>query len=350
MLSVTLPESERAVLSLAQPFRRADAAALPQRVRILKWGENLGRTTGARILVDERVAQTLSANQELVAIERVPMDYEHQSVKDHPNYQPDPRLSPGAGKIEVVSGEGVYLSAIDYSSNGQLHADSYQDVSAVVHLDKDGRPLWISSVALTQTGDVSGMEFSEAVAALSARTKPAVLNSNLTPTAKKTMETPSDTPPSADINFRALLLTFLGLPAEASDEDIITASETKTAAMSATTPETTPATVPESATVAALAAITSRLDNQDRQQLVDRATREGKVIPLSAALVKETPIAVLSAIIDALPAGEVPTTVSGSREKPASKVAALSADQSAAAKALNLTEEEYRKGSPSATA
>jgi len=167
-------------LSLALPFRRGAAATgLPQRIKILGWGENIGRTTGARILVDDKVARTLSANQELVAIERVPMDYEHQSHKDHPNYLPDPRLSPGAGSIEVVPGEGVYLSAISYTANGEQHADSYQDVSAVVHLDGEGRPLWVSSVALTQTGDVSGMEFSEAVAALSALESPPTAYPNI---------------------------------------------------------------------------------------------------------------------------------------------------------------------------
>jgi phage I-like protein len=329
---LTLPAESKTVLALSAPFRSGGAAAdLPQRVRILKWGENIGRTTGARILVDEKAA-ALSANQELVAIEQVPMDYEHQSHKGHPNYQPDPRHSPGFGKIEVIDGDGIYLSAIEYTPNGLAHAASYRDVSAVVHLDGDGRPLWVSSVALTQTGDVSGMEFAEAVAALSAR-----INHN---------SNPSDTNshPTMNETFRALLIKLLKLPETATDEEITTAVESASTETEVET-ETKPM---ETDTVAALSA---RLDlierNQlttDRKALVDRASREGKVIPLSAALIEQTPVAVLSAMVDSLPAGEVPLATGQQGEKPGDKVVALSADEKKAAKILGLSDAEYLAG------
>ena len=323
--SETLFAAKRVALSLALPFRRGAAAAgLPQRVKILGWGENIGRTTGARILVDDKVAQTLSSNQELVAIERVPMDYEHQSHKDHPNYLPDPRLSPGAGTIEVVPGEGVFLSAIEYTSNGATHAESYQDVSAVVHLDGEGRPLWISSVALTQTGDVSGMEFSEAVAVLSARTDL------------------SKPPPNMETTdpFRPLLLKFLKLSDDATDEEIIAAAEKA----NSTTPETeTMETPAETAALSArLDALEATLANTERAALIDRATREGKVIPLSAEHANATPVAVLAAMIEQLPV-TVPLQATGTREAVATTTA-LSADEKGAAARLGLTEAEYLKG------
>lgn len=319
----------KTVLALSAPFRAGGAAAeLPQRVRLLAWGENIGRTTGARIVVDDQ-ALALAANQELVAVESVPLDYEHQSHKGHPNYLPDPRHSPGAGRIEVVAGDGVYLSAISYTPNGLQFAAGYQDVSAVVHLDKHNRPLWISSVALTQQGDVSGMEFAEAVAALSARSL---------------SHTPNMENNAAQ--FRSLLVKLLKLPDDATDEQIVAAVETAPAAQDpAMKAETTEAL---SARLTALettnTALSARLDGQDRQALVERATREGKVIPLSAELIEQTPVAVLGAMIDKLPAGEVNLETSGNKEKPADKVVALSADQQAAAKALGLTDEEYRKG------
>ena len=332
--AATLPEADKAVLSVALPFRRGgDAAGLPQRVKILSWGENIGRTTGARILVDAAVAASLSANQELVACDLVPMDYEHQSVKGHPNYQPDPRFSPGAGRIEVVPGEGVFLSAIDYTGNGEELADSYQDVSAVVHLDKQCRPLWISSVALTQRGDVAGMEFSEAVAALSAR-QPSLP----THPAKPTM-TPTD-----ETTFRSLLLKFLKLADDATDEEIIAAaSGDQPAKPDDMKPDSTAAL---SAVESRLAALETRHTDRDRQDLVDRATRDGKVVPLSAALIAQTPVAVLSAMIDGLPAGEVPLKTSEKKEVPADKVVALSADEAAAAKALGLSDADFLKGKP----
>ena len=313
---------------MALPFRRGGAAAgLPQRIKILGWGENLGRTTGAKIVVDDHVAQTLSSNQERVAIERVPMDSEHQSVKGHPNYLADPRHSPGSGTIEVVAGEGVYLSNITYTANGETHAGDYLDVSGVVHLDKAGRPLWISSVALTQTGDVAGMEFSEAVAALSAR------RGSLSKTEPHTMT-------DSNATFRPILLKLLKLPDNATDEDIVTAgaefSETETE---------TPMTAEETATLSArLDALEATHTSQCRQALVDQATREGKVIPLSAELIAETPVAVLAAMVAGLPAGEVPMASTGRAELPGARTAALSADEKGAAQRLGLTEEEYLKG------
>ena len=315
----TALSANKAVLSVALPFRRGAAAAgLPQRVKILGWGENIGRTTGARILVDESTVATLTANQELVACDSVPLDYEHQSEPSHPNFIPDPRLSPGAGKIEVVSGEGVFLSAITYTANGEQYADSYQDVSAVVRLDKAARPLWISSVALTQRGDLAGMELAESIAALSA---------SLTPL-PTTMTAPNDA-------IRQIALKLLNLPATASDEDIIAAGDT---------PEE-PMTAADTAALSArLSSVEAILATQSRQALVDAACRAGKVITLSAEHIAETPLAVLGAILEALPAGEVPMQTTTAKEVPSEKTAVLSADEKGAAKRLGLTEEEYAKG------
>lgn len=308
---------------MAQPFRRGAAAAgLPQRVKILGWGENLGRTTGARILVDEHVAKTLSANQELMAIERVPLDYEHQSVQGHPNYLRDPRHSPGSGVIEVVVGEGVFLSAMDYTPNGETHAADYLDVSGVVHLDKNQRPLWISSVALTQRGDVAGMEFAEAVAVLAA-----------------SYPSPKTNKMNDNDSFRPLLLKLLKLPDNATDEDIIAAGENETIQPNE------PMTSEETATLSArLDKIEAANVTLQRNALIDQATREGKVIPLSAEVINDMSVVVLSAYVASLTPGEVPMTVLGSKEKVADSTAVLSADEKSAAKRLGLTEEEYAKG------
>lgn len=266
------------MLALSAPFRSGgDAAGLPQRLRILKWGENIARPSGKVIVVDDTVAETLSANQELVGIDRVPMDYEHQSFKGHKNYQPDPRQHPGFGHIEVVPGEGVFLSAIEYTPSGVEHAASYQDVSAVVHLDDKNRPLWISAVALTQYGSVADVEFADAVAALSL-TEP-------DQTTKPTMDP-----------YKPLLLKLLGLADDASDEAIHAAAEKKADA---------PAAASTEALSARLELIEKGEEKRARLHLVERATSEGKVIPLSAELMGETPLKVLEAIIDKLPAGTV---------------------------------------------
>jgi hypothetical protein len=86
----------------------------------------------------------------------------------------DPRHSSGTGTIEVIAGESVFLGTIAYTADGEAHAPDCLDVSAVICLDSSARPLCISSVALTQTGDLSGIEFSEALADLDQGSKPSL--------------------------------------------------------------------------------------------------------------------------------------------------------------------------------
>lgn len=318
--------------ALSAPFRcGGEAVSLPQRVKILAWGRNEVRPGGQVILVDDQVATSLSANQELVGIDKVPMDYEHQSFPTHRNYMPDPRHSPGSGRIEVVPGDGVYLCGISYTPSGVEHAASYQDVSAVVHHDAEGRPLWISSVALCQAGAVAGMEFSEAAAAALALA--AAPSPSPTPT-PDTMDQTDDAP-----NYRELLIAKLGLTpgesGEVTDEQIH-------AAMSTAKPEAA-GTEALSARLTALESLEAR---REREALVARAAAEGKVIPLTAELIAQTPVAVLSAMVDGLTAGEVPLAGAKTTEKPGSEAVALSADEATAAKALGLTPEEFRKANP----
>ena len=80
------------------------------------------------------------------------------------------------------------------------------------------------------------------------------------------------------------------------------------------------------------------------------AGAEGKVIPLSAEQIEACDVAILSAMVDQLPAGEVPKKLPGTQttETAAASVVALSADEKSAARALGLTEEEYRKAKPQA--
>lgn len=316
------------ILSARLPFRTSGAQVeLPTEVRILKWGENIGRTTGARILVDDAVTQTLSANQQLVAFDRVPMDYEHQSVPGHKNHQPDPRYSPGSGIITVKPGDGIYLSAIEYTPNGQELASSYRDVSAVVHTDADGRPVLISSVALTQAGDVEGVEFAQGMAALSA-----IVNlPNQQPNTTTTMDQP---------DYKAIAYGLLNLPADASVEDFVAAAE---AAAKAPEAKPEPPAAPQDGD--AVVALSARLDELQRELLVRDAARDGKVIPLSADVLKATPLATLREIIAGLPANVVPLSVGvlPPAEKP-TKVTALSAEETRAARALGLTDEQYIAG------
>lgn len=319
----------------------AAAGELPKRIKILDWGENKGRTTGARLLVGAATLAILTANQERAAHEIVELDYEHQSVKSHPNYKEAPRHSAGHGAIECIEGEGIYLSVSDYTPNGEEHAPSYKDVSGVVHTDPGGNVILVRSVALTQNGDVAGMEFSEHVAALAAQ-DPSTHQPTTQPT-NKTMEDKNKD------KYRALLITILGLtPAEGStevsDEQITAAAETagEQIALAATLAEK-PKPDPANKDDDPIVALNARLDKQDKDRLVDKATALGKVIPLSAEDIEKTPITVLSAMIEKLPAGAVPTKTEVNNTEIPSGDVALSADEQSICKQLGVTEEDYKK-------
>lgn len=323
------------VLSGTRPFRRGTGAELPQRIKILEWGENVGRTTNARINVGPITLAALAANQAAAACDIVPLDYEHQSVPGHPNYVPDPREVAAHGPVEVIEGDGVYFSAADYTPSGAKFAPNYRDVSAVGFLDADSNLLLIHSVALTQRGDVAGMEF----VAASAADMISRLQSNHN-------QSDMDTTTAADAaapDYRALLIAKLGLTpsgdsGEVSDEQILAAMDQAPAdpvAMSAT-----PA-VAAAAAVDPMVAMSARQDDLERRLLISSATAAGKIIPLPDATLATLPLTALSALLDGLPAGAVPTAPTRAAEVPGTRPVALSADQQAAAKALGLSDAEY---------
>ena len=328
------------VLSGARPYRRGgDAGALPTRFKILEWGENVGRTTGAKITVGPATLAALSSNQAATACDIIPLDYEHQSVPKHPNYIPDPREVAGHGAVEVIEGDGVYFTAEAYTPSGLKFAPNYRDVSVVGFLDADSNLLLVHSVALTQRGDVAGMEFLAASAAdLISQLQSSFANNHPI----------MDTNPAAAAaapDYRAHLIAMLKLtPAndgdEVTDEQIMAALDT-------------PAPAPEPVALAAVAsvpsvapdaitALSARQDALERRLLIQGATHAGKAIPLPDASLAEMTLTALTALLDALPAGAVPTAA-GARapELPAVRPVALSADQAAAAKALGLTDTEY---------
>ena len=326
-----LPAHAAVVFCSGVPFVRGAAAALPQRVRILAWGDNIGRTTKAKIVVGEKTLACLAANQLATACERVPLDYEHQSVKGHPNYVPDPRPVPGHGAIEIIEGDGVYLTALEYTPSGEQYAPNYQDVSAVAYLDAAANLLFIRSVALTQHGDVAGMEFAEAVAASASLSHPE--------------STPPTTPTTTMLDYKALLLARLGLPDAATDEDVTAALTTDATASAACTAVTATVADPAAAaTIATIATLTADFDTFRRTTAIDRAIAQGKVIPLADDVLATLPYAALTAMLDGLAPGQVATAASSAtKEMTTAREVALSAEQAAAAKSLGLSETEYRR-------
>jgi len=291
----TTPELKGEIVALRVASEGAFASKeLPARIRIFKWGVNQTATQG-NFIVDETTLNSLAANQAAYGFEEIALDYNHNSLPGHPNYQPDPRKVAGYGGLEVIKGEGIFMTALSYTPSGKENALEYRDLSPAPVRDDNGSVIFIHSVALTPNGETKGLNFSvDATKALSAAK------------AQNSKQTNKNT----DMDYKKLLCLMLGLdPASATDTEI-EAAATKFGKQEKTEPEHKDPEKPEgekpkgdkptegdkkiealSTEVANLAKIilgfTNKEDSRERESILADAMREGKVVPLS---VKDLPI------------------------------------------------------------
>ena len=108
----------------------------PERLLLLREGDNPAGN-GDTYRVDTRTYAALSAQIDRGVFERLVIDYDHESIKGHPNYKPNPRSHAGYGKLEIVEGEGVYLSGIEWTEEGKAHLADYPDLSPALYFAKE---------------------------------------------------------------------------------------------------------------------------------------------------------------------------------------------------------------------
>ena len=271
----------------------ADAAKLPKRIKILNWGDN-PNCHGKRVNVGPLFAKCLAAAT--YPYRKVALDFEHNTFPGTAAYKEssEPRPVAGFGTVEVVEGQGVFLTMSAWTPDGEKNAVNFDDVSAGAVTDKDGNVVAVASVALCRAGAVDGMDFVEAP--LSGGVSSAL--SGIINNSKKQKGQAMD--------FKALLIKSLGLGDDAADEAIKAAlekalnkepvnNEEQEAAMSAAVKAAVAEAVkPIQEQVAALSA--SAVAHQ-KQDLIAAAAREGKVIALSADALAKISVEDLQATI-----------------------------------------------------
>lgn len=309
------------------PLGKADADGkrdLPQRVRFLKWGAN--DTTKGRVIVNETTAGVLAHNQEVTGHDHVALDFSHNSVKATP--KDEPINVAGHGAIEIIPGDGLYLAGIQYTDEGlkTLPGGHYPDVSGAIKVNAAGEVIWVHSVGAVRNGAAPDMVMFE----LSAESKASEAMALLEASGQLTLDSMSSD--GSEVDFREItvaLLNSLGAEldvATATDAEIANAAETlragadpdapeKPSAESESEPENDDPTIITMSATAADEKITlleARLDGMEkdheatkRDAIVRDAARAGKVIPLSAEDIAETPVRLLQAMVDKLPAGQV---------------------------------------------
>ncbi len=253
---------------------------LPKRIKVLNWGEN-PNARKTRIFIGDKLLKSSIAPE--YPFRTVPLDFEHNTVEGTPAWKEskEPRPVAGYGHIEIVPGDGVYLSMVSWTPLGIESAHNYIDVSAAPIVDKAGEAVGIMSVALCRTGAVPDMEFTAAPL-------------NAWPHFNNNKGT-------SHMDYKSKLIALLGLASDASDEDIQAALD----AAAKTAPDATDA-IQEAvqAAVAPLSAglvsLQGELLKRDKQAVLDAAKAEGKVVALSATAVGEMSLASLQEHVKAL--------------------------------------------------
>jgi phage I-like protein len=312
------------LISFAISNGAKDAKALPERLKLLSWGRN--ETVKGPVTVGPQTLKQLSANQKSFGFDHIALDYNHQTVPSSPNFKKDPVEVAAYGVPEVIEGDGLYLNITEWTESGRQHAGSYRDLSPTPQLNDDGEVIFLHSVALCRQGAVDGLTFYSA-----SFLNPASLQPHTA------MPTPALDPKTSLVT----LLKTLGvtLPDNPTDAQIIDAATNFKPNMAATATMTPELKKFEER----LVSLEAGNQNAARAAIVERATSAGKVIPLSVEEINQLSPAVLSSMVEKLPA----TVPLDSRTKPGAtpaasgKVTTLTAEQRAICKRLNITEEKY---------
>jgi len=210
--------------AIPAPFDASKGAAgLPTRFRVLPWGDN--KTTKGQVIVNTTTLNTLPGYQkEMNWDKRVALDFEHCTVPGTPGYSVTAPVA-GYGPIEVVEGDGLYMSMLSWTDDGKQLAGGghFADVSATVILNEHNEVIGVHSVALCRNGAAPGAVFLSAWPVVEQR------------------------PPQTADELFAALKTALGAAHDATPTQVV---ETLTSRLMADDPTKTkeaPAKVPEKA-------------------------------------------------------------------------------------------------------
>lgn len=308
-------------------------AELPSRLVVFPWGTQ--QTNKGAITCNETTLSSVPRNNRQMKFERVALDFQHNTVPGHESYQGEPAKVAAHADVVVLSGEGVVFDNIEWTPEGKEHAENghYPDVSLAPALNEKGEIIFVHSAAICRQGEVDGVTLFPNSAELNLTP----LNPNLTPS------------PEIEKVMKDTLLVLLSsagysVNADSTDEQIQDAAKEFAQKLeNKTEKKDTPDKLePDTALSARIEKLEQGQQTQARTSLVERAAREGKVIPLSAEQIEALPVETLSSMVDQL-AVTVPLDQRTNEKGQEIQLQTLSAEQKAINAQLGIDDETFKK-------
>jgi phage I-like protein len=183
--------------------------ALPKEIVVVPWGELTSRNRGSVICNEETLAG-FEAFQRSKRHDHVMGDFNHNTIPGNTEKEPKAKAAKFAARVE--RGVGVICAAQYWTPEGEQYVGGghYPDISPAVYRNERGVVLGLHSVGFCEHGELADGHlelFSAATAALQ----------NQTNNKTKSMD------------YKKMLCDTLGLPADATDEQIAAAVAGKAA-------------------------------------------------------------------------------------------------------------------------
>lgn len=257
----------------------ANAAELPQRFKLLAWGDN-PTASGRKARVGRKTLSVLNAAQKRSGFEEIALDFEHNTVPGTRAYKEsaEPRPVAAYGTLAVVENEGVFFNVSRWTPKGLAEALNFQDLSPAPATDETGEVIFIHSAALCRNGDIEGLRF-------------------------VTLSVETGNQEKTDMDYKTMLLKLLKLPEDTPDDAIekaVAAVVEPAAEVAAMTAKVTNLATRIEALSTELQAVKDGDVKRQREAICARAAAEGKVIPLSAEQIEKTEPAVLTDMVSKL--------------------------------------------------
>ncbi|HHF3310376.1 TPA: phage protease [Haemophilus influenzae] len=276
----------------------------------------------------------------------LPIDYEHQIIHSLKNG----KEAPSAGWMEYFyfTPQGIFADvrwtdkAADYIKNGE-----YRYISAVFAYDTEGYVRKIFHAALTNTPALDGMEEAMVAASVNLLQEDNPMNKKLLAALCALFALKADAS-EADITEKVTALSAAKGDSSVDVLDVyakLAEKEQSVAALSTQVGNPDPAKFVPVEQVAALQAdfnaLKTSVEADKKAALITAALSQGKLAPALKDWAQSLSVEALSAYLEKAPAMAALSGEPQAKGDPEQKVVALSAAESAAAKALGLSEKDY---------